>query len=489
MSDLKLLAQDNLLAYCSLINENYQFPGHLVRIAKILQAVERGELKRVIITIPPRHGKSMLCSQFFPAWYLGRNPGKYLITATYGQELSDDFGRKIRDQFQAPEFHAVFPECILDSRTHAANRMTTSEGGSYFGVGAGGPITGRGAHLLLIDDPVKNREDADSEAMREKLWQWYLSVAYTRLMPNGAIVVIMTRWHEDDMVGRLLNLNAHENWTVVNLPALSMHDEPLWPEAYTYEALNNIRKSMDAGGRIYDWHCLYQQEPIPEEGIIFKPDWMPSGQAKEYAAIMVAVDPAISMKDEADETAVCVGGLAYGNPSIIHEIETLYGHWDFRTQIQMIELINAKYKPQLIGIEDVAYQKVLIEECQRRNLPVAAIKCVKDKVARAMSVSHFFAQGRVRVNTPKLKQQLLGFRGKDEKNDLADAMIHLVGLIRDYTMERMEKKEDRYSGLSPQQAWLRNAEDEIKKRDHNKFENGFVDEFSDSTITGDPDFY
>lgn len=489
MTSLQTLASENLLAYCSLINENYQFPGHLVRIAKILQAVERGELKRVIITIPPRHGKSMLCSTYFPAWYLGRNPEKYLITATYGQELSEDFGRKVRDQVLSEEFAAIFPNCEVDKRTQAVCRMDTKSGGTYFGVGVGGPATGRGAHLLLIDDPVKNREEADSEAMREKLWRWYLAVAMIRLQPKGAIVVIMTRWHEDDLVGRLLTLNKNENWTVINLQALGPGETPLWPEAYDKAALLNIKQSMIDGGREYDWHCLYQQEPIPEEGIIFKPDWMPPGQAKEYAAIMVAVDPAISMKDEADETAVCVGGLAYGNPSTIHEIETLYGHWDFRTQIQMIELVNAKYKPQLIGIEDVAYQRVLIEECQRRGLPVAAIKTVKDKVARAMSVSHLFAQGRVRVNTPKLKQQLLGFRGKDEKNDLADAMIHLIGLIRDYTMERMEKKEDRYKDLTPQQAWFRAAEDEIKKRDHNRFENGFVDEFADSTITGDPEFY
>lgn len=436
--DVLNAARSRLLSYCSLTNEYFKIPEHIRKMAGILERVERGELKRVIITIPPRHGKSMLCSQYFPAWYMGRNPDKYLISATYGQDLSDDFGRKVRDQLTDSYFKAVFPDSQLRSDSKAAARFETTNGGTYFGVGAGGPITGRGAHLLLIDDPIKNREEADSEAMRVKLWDWYRSVAYTRLMPQGAVVVIMTRWHEEDLIGQILANENASDWTVFNLKAISDSGQPLWPESYNLDALNDIRRTVGE----YDWSCLYQQEPIPHEGIIFKPDWLRSGLAEndEYAAFYAAVDPAISKSEVADETAICVVGLSYTSPATVHELETLHGHWTFEQQIKVIQAVHKKYNIDCFGIEDVAYQKALIQECQRLWIPVTPLKANRDKVARAMSVSHFFSQGRVRVNTSDTRRQMLSFRGAGEKNDLADALIHAVGMVRDYSEERYLKE-------------------------------------------------
>jgi predicted phage terminase large subunit-like protein len=264
----------------------YQWPGyrdapHHRLIARHLEAVERGEITRLMITMPPRHGKSMLASEFFPAWYLGRNPDHYIATATYAQDLADDFGRKVKNQIEDPTFQAIFPGVGLADDSRSSKRFTVNneEGGyehglkqrgAYYAVGVGGPLTGRGAHLLLIDDPVKNREDAESEIIRKKTKDWYTSTAYTRLMPGGRIVIIQTRWHEDDLAGWLQAEHAHEGWVVLNLPAINKQNEPLWPEQYDLIALEKIKRALPPR----DWSALYQQEPSPETGDYFKKEWI-----------------------------------------------------------------------------------------------------------------------------------------------------------------------------------------------------------------------
>lgn len=253
-----------LLSYAAIQFPNYHIGNHHRIIADKLQAVERGEIKRLMISMPPRHGKSMLTSEFFPAWYLGRNPDKYVIAASYAQELAEDFGRKVRNQLSDETFKLIFP-CRLSDDSTGAKRFNTTSGGSYFAVGVGGPITGRGAHLLLIDDPVKNREEAESELIRNKIWDWYRSTAYTRLMPDAAIVIIMTRWHEDDLAGRILAENEHEKWEVLKLPAIQ-DNAALWPQQYSIEALENIKRTIG----MKDWSALYMQEPAPEEGDYFR---------------------------------------------------------------------------------------------------------------------------------------------------------------------------------------------------------------------------
>lgn len=264
----------------------YQWPGyrdaaHHRLIARHLEAVERGEIKRLMITMPPRHGKSMLASEFFPAWYLGRNPDHYVVTATYAQELADDFGRKVKNQIEDAAFQAIFPGVGLADDSKSAKRFhieghqggyehSLSQRGAFYAVGVGGPLTGRGAHLLLIDDPVKNREDAESEIIRKKTKDWYTSTAYTRLMPGGRVIVIQTRWHEDDLCGWLQAEHGHEGWTVLNLPAIDKVGEALWPEQYDLATLEQIRRAI--GPR--DWSALYQQEPSPETGDYFKREWL-----------------------------------------------------------------------------------------------------------------------------------------------------------------------------------------------------------------------
>lgn len=264
----------------------YQWPGykdapHHRLIARHLEAVERGDIRRLMITMPPRHGKSMLASEFFPAWYLGRNPDHYVVTATYAQELADDFGRKVKNQIEDDAFRAIFPGVGLADDSKSAKRFhiegaeggyehNLSQRGAFYAVGVGGPLTGRGAHLLLIDDPVKNREDADSEIIRKKTKDWYTSTAYTRLMPGGRVVVIQTRWHEDDLSGWLLAEHQHEGWVVLNLPAISEDGSALWPEQYPVEELERIKRALPPR----DWSALYQQRPAPDTGDYFRREWV-----------------------------------------------------------------------------------------------------------------------------------------------------------------------------------------------------------------------
>lgn len=274
-------AFSRLIAYAA-----YQWPGyrdapHHRLIARKLEQVERGEITRLMITMPPRHGKSMLASEFFPAWYLGRNPDHYVVSATYAQELADDFGRKVKNQIEDAVYQQVFPGVGLADDSRSSKRFhiegqeggyehATKQKGAFYAVGVGGPLTGRGAHLLLIDDPVKNREEAESEIIRKKTKDWYTSTAYTRLMPGGRIVIIQTRWHEDDLAGWLQTEHKHEGWEVLDLPAIDKSGKALWPDQYDVPALNKIKLAIGAR----DWSALYQQRPSPEDGNYFKAEWI-----------------------------------------------------------------------------------------------------------------------------------------------------------------------------------------------------------------------
>lgn len=274
-------AFSRLISYAAYQWPDYKDAAHHRLIARHLEAVERGDITRLMITMPPRHGKSMLASEFFPSWYLGRNPDHYVVTATYAQELADDFGRKVKNQIEDPSFAQIFPGVSLADDSKSAKRFhiegrngglehATTQRGAFYAVGVGGPLTGRGAHLLLIDDPVKNREDAESELMRRKTKDWYTSTAYTRLMPGGRVVIIQTRWHEDDLAGWLQDNHKHEGWTVLNLPAINDAGEALWPEQYDIESLSRIKRALPPR----DWSALYQQSPSPDTGDYFKKEWI-----------------------------------------------------------------------------------------------------------------------------------------------------------------------------------------------------------------------
>ena len=207
-------AQDNLLAFAQYTKRDYEVAPHLEKLANALERVERGECKRLIVVMPPRHGKSELCSIRFPCWYLGRNPTMRVVQTGYAESIALVHSRQARDVFASQEMQLLFPgvhhrperagQQAIEIIRQAAHEWGTRQGGSYYAVGVGGGLTGRGMDLGIIDDPIKDEEEAQSEVQREKVWDWYRTVFRTRLQPDGAIIVVMTRWHQDDLVGKLL---------------------------------------------------------------------------------------------------------------------------------------------------------------------------------------------------------------------------------------------------------------------------------------------
>ena len=269
------LARGDLACYATALWPPFSLaPHHNLTISK-LEAVERGEIKRLMIFMPPRHGKSFITSTMFPPWYLGRNPDRNVIFASYGQALSDVHGRLVRNFLAHPLHQAIFPACRLSKDSTAAHRFNTTQGGGYCAVGRGGPITGRGAHLLILDDLLKGSAEANSEIIRRAEHDWYSSDAYTRLAPGGSVVLTGTRWHQDDLPGRLLSSSSGEHWDVLSLPAIAEEDESfrrkgeaLWLR-YPLSVLKKIRAAI--GERVFV--SLYQQRPSAVEGAIFKRDW------------------------------------------------------------------------------------------------------------------------------------------------------------------------------------------------------------------------
>jgi hypothetical protein len=403
---------------------------------KILHRVEKGELKRVIITFPPRHGKSKLASEHFPAWYMGRHPENFVISSTYGQELSDDFGRKVRDQLADPLFQQVFPVCHLRKDTTAVHRFGTEEAGTYFGVGVCGPIVGRGAHLFLIDDPTKNRADAESDKHRRALREWYSSTAYSRLMPGAAIVVIMQRWNQEDLIGYLLKDHAHEKWVVFNMPAIANEgtdvEEPLWPDRYSLEALRQIKKTV---GR-YNWAAQYQQQPINKETQIFNMDKVAGYETlPKIIFTATAIDPAISKATKACDTASCTLGV--GENGHIYDLETMGKQLSFEETMHHIKGVVSRQRPEYLGVEDNGYQKALWEVCNRYFPMVNTISLHsdKDKYRRARTVSHIIEKGLFHTNNKRLIDQMSNFDPEatgEFKKDLVDALVMTLHLIQKY---------------------------------------------------------
>jgi predicted phage terminase large subunit-like protein len=365
------LCRAKLIAYAIASWEGYQPARHHRLISKALGRVARGELKRLMIFMPPRHGKSMLASEFFPAWYLGLHPDHQVMHTTYGQDLADGFGRKIRNQLKDPLFNAVFPGVGLTGDSAAAARFHVASGkdgdqdGVYHAMGIGGSATGRGANLLLIDDPVKDREEAESELQRQKVKDWYTSVAYTRLMPNGAIVIIQTRWHEDDLSGWLLSEHKHEGWEVLSLPAINDQEEALWPEAYPLERLEQIRETV--GPR--DWEALYQQRPRAAGGAEFKRNWIQHYTSKPMnMTTVLLVDPATGKRENNDFTSMWVIGL--GEDQNYYVLDMVRDRLNLTERSEMVFRLHRKWKPIEVRYErygmmaDIEYMR---QEMDRKS--------------------------------------------------------------------------------------------------------------------------
>ncbi len=367
---------------------------HLCLLAEKLEAIEQGTLKRLMVFMPPRHGKSELCSIRFPAWYLGRNQQRQVIGCSYAENLAYSFSYAIRETIASPSYQRLWPLCLDTAgavRWQLANK--DNKRASYIAAGVGGGITGEGADLLIIDDPIKNAEEAESETYREKTYQWYITTARTRLQPDAAVILILTRWHMADLAGRLLEDAKRDpkadQWQVMCLPALN-ENQALWPERYPVPALENIRASI--GGRAFE--SLYQGNPTMAEGNIFKREWWKFYKARpQFQYTIQSWDTAFKDKAENDYSVCTVWGVTQ---NAFYLLDVVRERVEFPELKRMCITAYERDKPQRVYIEDKASGQSLIQELKRETrIPIFPIKVDKDKVARANAITPLIESGRV----------------------------------------------------------------------------------------------
>lgn len=405
-SDRELLqgvCSQDLGAYIAAMWPRFSVARHHRRLLDALERVERGACDRLIVTMPPRHGKSLIVSQHFPAWFLGRNPQREVICATYAQEKADDWGREVRNQFADPLFQEIFPGVSLRADSKAARRFKTPQGGSFFAAGRNASITGRGAGVFVVDDPLKGREEADSPTIREKLKSWYSSVVYTRLDPGGAIVLVATRWHDDDLIGWAMREHCHEGWEVIDFPAIDDGGRALWPERFNLDWL--LRRKRTLPDR--DWQALYQQRPQADEGGIIKRGWWKPWTAAPPARpqmVLVSLDSAYTAAEENDRSACTVWWL-FADERDGRQALLLRYAWAKRLEFsELVSELEAtvshfgvKGAALRVLIEAKASGLSVIQELRRRQpkLSVWAVQPQGDKVARAYAAQPAFEAGKV----------------------------------------------------------------------------------------------
>lgn len=303
----------------------YKNARHHDAIARVLEEVEKGDIKQLILTMPPRHGKSELTTRRFPAWYAGRNPRQNVVVATYSDTFAEDFGREVRGIMTSPPYKQAFPDVRLMKGSAAADRLQTVQGGMLTFVGRGGALTGRGAHVLIIDDLIKDDKEASSQAVRDQAWNWFTKVAMTRRMGKKIVVVIMTRWHSDDIVGRITDLEnplcnriEAQKWKIINLPAIAEDDDPLgrkpgealWPDGpdeFDAEFLASQQRLDPLG-----FSALYQQRPSAADGVMFRREnvrWYDPENLPAELRVYAASDHALSEKERRDYTVLLTAGV------------------------------------------------------------------------------------------------------------------------------------------------------------------------------------
>ena len=372
---------------------------HLELLSDVLMsAADNTGSRRSIVAMPPRHGKSELVSHWFPVWYLDRYPEREIILASYEASFAAEWGRKVRNSVN--EFEDQL-NVRLRSDSKAANRFNTDKGGGMRTAGVNGPVTGKGAHIFIIDDPFKNHEQAASQRYRDMVWNWFLSAAYTRLAPGGVVIIVNTRWHEDDLAGRVLQAGKDgvgDEYEEITFPALAEeHDvlgrkpgDPLWPARYSKSDLEGIKNTLGP----YFWGALYQQRPAPLEGNLFKrADFQIIDEPPENLRWYRYWDLAVSTRESADFTAsAAVAFDAEGNLYIRDMVRGKMEWPDAREKLIIPTMINerhGRFRTFKHGIEKAIHGYAATQEFSRDRrlfgIPIEGINVERDKIVRAMS--------------------------------------------------------------------------------------------------------
>lgn len=431
-------AQMRFMSFVRAVWPTFISGSHHAKMAEAFERVAAGTCKRLIINMPPRHTKSEFASYLLPAWFLGKFPHKKVIQTSHTAELAVGFGRKVRNLVDTEEYHKIFPDLALQSDSKAAGRWNTSKSGDYFAIGVGGAVTGKGADLLIIDDPHSEQEAALAEVnpdIYDKTYEWYTSGPRQRLQPGGAIVVVMTRWSKRDLTGQVLKADAQrggEGWEVIEFPAIMPSGAPLWPQFWSLKELSALREELPNS----KWMAQYQQQPTSDVSAIVKREWWKvweKDDPPDCEFTLMAWDTAFEKSQRADYSALTTWGVFYqpdDNGQLQANIILLNA---FRERMEFPRLKQKAiehyrdWEPDSVIIEKKASGAPLIYEMRAMGIPVQEFTPSRgnDKISRLNAVSDLFASGRVWAPATRWAEEVIdevaSFPGGDH-DDYVDSV-------------------------------------------------------------------
>ena len=398
-TETRTKVSENFLDFIQYIWPEFIGGHHHKIISEKFNKIASGEIKRLIVNMPPRHTKSEFASNYLPAWMIGRNPKLKIIQATHTAELAIRFGRKAKHVIDSPAYQEIF-ETSLQEDSKAAGRWETAQGGEYFAVGVGGAMTGRGADLLIIDDPHKEK-DLLSQNSFEKAYEWYTSGPRQRLQPGGRIVLVMTRWSTNDLTGQLIKAQGGvkaDQWEVIEFPAILPNGKPVWPEYWGREELDSVKASISVG----KWNAQYMQTPTAEEGALIKREWWrdyASERPPKMSFIIQSYDTAFMKKETADYSAITTWGVFHrednGQNAIL--LDAFKGRFEFPELRRRAHAEYLRWEPNVVIIEQKASGIPLLHELRNMDIPVTGFTPSKgnDKHVRVNSIAPLFEAGKI----------------------------------------------------------------------------------------------
>jgi predicted phage terminase large subunit-like protein len=443
-------ARNDLIEFCKAMQPDYKVGKHHRILADLLMQLAEGRQDRVCVNIPPRHGKSQLVSIYFPAWFIGRHPNKKVLMVSHTTDLAVDFGRKVRNLIDTDTYRKIFPTVTLAADSKSAGRWNTNVGGEYFACGVGSALAGRGADLLLVDDPHNEQDIINGNFdVFDKAYEWFTYGARTRLMPGGRVAIIQTRWHLDDLTGRVLkdmSLNdAADQYEVVEFPAIleikkdeRIVEKALWPEFFDLEALHRTKASMP----LFQWNAQYQQNPTAEEAALIKRDWWKVWKKEDPPSceyIIMSLDAAAESHNRADFTALTTWGVFFNEEASAYHIILLNS---IKRRVEFPELKRLAYEeyeewePDSFIVEKKSSGVALYQELRRMGVMVQEFtphRGTGDKMARLNSVADIVQSGLVWVPETRWAEELVeevaGFPFVSH-DDLVDATVMVLMRFR-----------------------------------------------------------
>lgn len=439
-------AQNNFIDFVYAVWPGFINGPHHKRMAQAFEKVARGEIKRLIINMPPRHTKSEFASYLLPAWFLGKFPDKKVIQTSHTAELAVGFGRKVRNLVDSDVYRNIFPNVGLQSDSKAAGRWATSHGGDYFAIGVGGAVTGKGADILIIDDPHSEQEAALSETNPEiydKTYEWYTSGPRQRLQPGGSIVVVMTRWSKKDLTGQVIKAAAQrsgEEWEVIEFPAILPSGRPLWPQFWSLTELTALKEELP----VSKWAAQYMQQPTSEVSAIVKREWWQKWEKEDPPKcefIIQSWDTAFLKTQRADYSACTTWGVFYKDDDAgetqanIILLNALKARMEFPELKMRAKEQYDEWEPDSLIVEAKASGSPLIFELRAMGIPVQDFTPSKgnDKISRLNSIADIFASGRVWVPETRWAEELVeevASFPSGEHDDLVDSMTGAIMRFR-----------------------------------------------------------